>query len=180
MINFIVAQSLGILGMTANVVSYQAKSRAGVIFFQIFGSVFFAVNMFMLDAKTGFCLNLIGILRGLFYSHKDKFKNITAITSAFIILYILSYVSVFTVFGKEPCPGNFVLETLPVIAMTATTVGFSKNDAKSIRIATFVSSPLWLIYNCLNLSIGGILCETLSIVSVLSAFIRLDLRRVTR
>ncbi len=175
--NFIIAQLFGILGMAVNIVSYQAKERRNIIFFQLFGSVLFSVNMFMIGAKTGFLLNLIGILRGAVYSKKDRFTNIRALTAIFIFLYLISYPASFVIFAKEPCPVNLISETLPIIAMIATTIGFSGNDSKSIRLATFISSPLWFTYNCINLSVGGIICEALGMLSVLTAFIRLDLRR---
>ena len=56
------------------------------------------------------------------------------------------------------------------------TVGFSKTDAKAVRICGFISSPCWLIYNCVNMTVGGILCETISLISILSAYLRLDVR----
>ena len=90
----------------------------------------------------------------------------------FIILYILSYFSVFLIFKKEPTIFNIFIEVLPIIAMIVMTLAFSKQNATELRHLALISSPLWLIYNCFNLSIGGILCETFSIISVLSAIIR--------
>jgi hypothetical protein len=60
--------------------------------------------------------------------------------------------------------------------MGAMTIGLSMKDARAIRICGFVNSPCWLIYNCLVFSLGGILSEVLGLVSVISAYIRMDLK----
>lgn len=171
--NLVVAQAFGLFGMAMNSLSYQGKKQRTVILAQLFGSLFFAVNMFMLGAVIGGLFNVIGIFRALVYSNK-KIRNVRFWNGVFAGLYLLSYVAVFTVFGKAVTPGNLLLEILPLIAMMATTISFSKASAAWIRKLAFVSSPCWLIYNCINGSIGGILCEVFSLVSALVAMIRLD------
>lgn len=158
--------------MLMNIFSYQFKQQKSIICVQLFGSLFFTVNMFMLNAITGGLLNLIGVFRAIVYYNKFKFKNIKPWNWFFIILYILSYFSVFLIFKKEPTIFNIFIEVLPIIAMIVMTLAFSKQNATELRHLALISSPLWLIYNCFNLSIGGILCETFSIISVLSAIIR--------
>ena len=56
----IIAQALGILGMTMNILSYQGKSQRSVILMQMVGAAFFTANMFMLEAWSGFILNALG------------------------------------------------------------------------------------------------------------------------
>lgn len=172
--NDVVTQVFGLLGMAMNSLSYQGKKQRTVILAQLFGSLFFAVNMFMLNAVIGGLLNVIGIFRALVYSNKEKLRNVRLWNGIFAGLYLLSYIAVFTVFGKAVTPGNLLLEILPLIAMMATTISFSKASVAWIRRLAFVSSPCWLIYNCINGSIGGILCEVFSLVSALVATIRLD------
>ncbi len=174
---FIIAQIFGIFGMTMNVVSYQSIKQKNIILLQLFGSLFFTVNMFLLNAEMGGLLNLIGFVRAVVYSNKDKIKNIGSCNAIFIFLYVLSYLSVFFVFQKQITFFNVVIEILPLIAMTATTIAFSKNSSASVRRLALISSPAWLIYNCINVSVGGILCETFSLVSILSAMVRIDMKR---
>lgn len=174
----LLAQGFGILGMVMNVLSYQFKKQRSVIIFQFFGSIFFAVNFFMLGAYMGSFLNAIGIIRAIVYANRSFFKAQKPIWIVlFTALFLLSYVLVFTVFEKEPTVLNFIIETLPLIAMTATTVSFSKKDAAIIRKLGLISSPCWLIYNCVNFAIGAVVCEVLTLISILTAFVRLDLKR---
>lgn len=173
---FIIAQVFGFLGMTLNVLSYQWKQQKSIIIMQLFGSLFFAINMFMLNAIMGGMINVIGVLRATVYSNKDKLKNIKKMNVLFICLYILSYLSVFIIFRKEATFFNILIEILPLIAMVATTIGFSKPKAVSVRKMTLISSPSWLIYNCINFSVGGILCELFSLLSAFAAMLRFDIK----
>jgi hypothetical protein len=175
---FIIAQIMGILGMAMNIVSYQAKSKRNIISIQFFGSLFFTINMFMLNAFTGALLNLIGVIRAIIYANKEKIKNIKPINFAFVFTYLASYVLTFAVFGKEFILFNIIIEILPVIAMIATTISFSKDSAKTVRKFAFISSPSWLIYNCFNLAIGGILCEIFTLISTVIGIIRFDKKQV--
>ena len=171
---YIVAQAIGILGMAMNIVSYQAKKQRNIILIQFFGSLFFAVNMFMLGAYTGAFLNAVGVLRAATYSNKEKIKNIKLFNFLFIFIYLISYLLTFTLLNKPFTLLNALIEILPVIAMIATTISFAMNSAGSVRKFAFISSPSWLVYNCVNFAVGGILCEAFSLISVILAMIRLD------
>ena len=58
--------------------------------------------------------------------------------------------------------------------MTATTISYRLTDAKAIRRYGLISSPCWLVYNIANFSIGAILCEILSLGSIVLGILRLD------
>ena len=172
--NFLLAQFFGILGMIMNISSYQAKKQKNIIFVQFWGSLFFSINMFMLDAIMGGILNLIGVLRAALYFNKNKFKNVRILNIFFICLYILSYVSVFLVFKKELTVFNIAVEILPLIAMVSTTIGFSCSNASILRRLTLISSPAWLLYNIINHTLGGIFFECFGIISVLISIFRYE------
>lgn len=174
---YIIAQAIGIVAMCSNIISYQFKDKRNVIFCQLIGASLFTVNMFMLDAIIGALLNLVAILRAVIYLNIDKIKlSSRLLCSFFVVLYILSYVLAFTAFGKEPSLLNLVIELLPVIGMTAFTVGMNGKEAKDIRICAFINSPCWLVYNCVNFALGGIICEVFSLISNGYAFLRYDLK----
>ena len=170
------AQSLGILGMAANIVGFQFKSKKNILLCQFIGSLLFAANMFMLKAVTGGIMNILGIARALVYMKKEKIKiPIVIVNVAFILTYLTFYVLVFALFGVEASLRNLIFEFFPIIAMSSMTLAFSANSAKTIRLAGFVNSPCWLVYNCVNFAIGGILCEAFGLVSIISSLIRIDI-----
>ncbi len=174
----IVAQGIGIVAMTINMLSFQQKEQRKLILMQFFGTALFAVNMFMLGAIVGGLLNLIGAFRAIVYSNKKKFRADSKWwIVGFTCLYMLSYVLTFAVFGKEPTAKNFVIEFLPIIAMLATNIGFACKDAKAARILGLISCPPWLIYNIFNFVLGGMICDTLTMISIIIGMIRHDIRR---
>jgi hypothetical protein len=71
------------------------------------------------------------------------------------------------VFGKELTAFNLLIELLPVVAMVVTTISFSMKNAASVRKLALIGSPMWLIYNVVFRTYGGVLCEAFSLVSVL-------------
>ncbi len=174
----ILAQAIGILAMIAIVLSFQFKSQKMIILWQLIGSALFSANYFMLGALMGGVLNVIAIVRAFVYMNKDKFKlPIKYVNLIFIATYLISYLLVFTVFGKNPTHLNLAVEVLPIIAMCTVTLGFGSKSARTVRICGLVNSPCWLIYNSVNFALGGIICEILSIISVVSSYIRNDLKK---
>lgn len=174
----IIAQAIGIIAMSINILSYQQKEQRKIIIMQLFGATLFAVNMFMIGATVGGILNAVGAVRAIVYSNKKKFRADTLIwVFGFGILYLTSYVLTFTVFGKEPTVTNIIVEFLPLIGMFATGIGFYLTDAKAVRRMGLISSPSWLIYNIFNVAIGGIICEILAIFSIIIGMIRHDRKK---
>lgn len=174
----ITAQIIGIVAMFFNLFSYQQKTRKGAIICQLFGTILFTVNFFMLGATVGAIMNFIGALRAVIFINKEKLKaDHVGWFIGFTVIYLASYVLTFTVLDKEPTAVNFILEFLPVIGMVATTHSYRLTDAKAIRKFGLISSPVWLIYNIANLSVGAIICEVLSLASIIIGIVRLDKKK---
>ena len=170
-----IAQAIGIAAMAFNISSYQRKTRMGVIGFQLWGSVLFAVNFYLLGATVGAMMNVLSAIRAIVFLNRDKCKaNHPGWLIGFIAAFLASYVLTFTSFGKEATLRNLLVEFLPVIGMTATTISFRYTDAKTIRRFGLISSPSWLIYNLFAGSLGAIACEVLSLGSILLGIWRMD------
>ena len=172
----IIAQAIGIVAMALNIFSFQMKTSRKVILCQMFGGALFCINFFMLDAPIGGILNAIAAFRGLVYIFEEKFhaKHIAWLIF-FECLFVASYVLTFTVFGTEFTVKNAILELLPVIGMTASTISFRLQNAKAIRAYGLISSPSWLIYNLFHGAIGAIVCEVFSLFSIFIGMLRYDI-----
>jgi len=171
----IIAQAIGIFAMAFNILSYQRKTRGGAIGFQLCGSLLFSLNFWLLGATMGCILNLISAFRALVFLNRDRLRaNHPAWLAGFLVAYLLSYVLTFTLLGREATLRNLVVEFLPLIGMVAVTLSFRMTDAKAIRRYGLISSPCWLIYNIAAFSLGAILCEVLSLGSILIGMFRLD------
>ena len=173
----LIAQAIGLVAMAFIVLSFQQKTPRRAIVFQMLGCILFSVNFGMLGALVGMCLDIIGTFRALVYSNREKFHaDHPGWLVFFILLYLISYVLNFTLFGVEFTLGRGALELLPVIGMTATTISFRLQNTKLIRLFGFISSPCWLTYNLVNMAVGGVICEVFSLCSIVIGLIRYDLK----
>ena len=169
------AQIIGIFAMGFNILSYQQKTRLRVIAFQLVGGALFSINFFMLGAIVGGLLNAVAVVRAVVFLNKEKLHaDSLPWLLGFIAVYLASYVLTFTAFGKDVTLINLTVEFLPVIGMTATTISFRLSDAKAIRRFGLISSPSWLVYNIVSFSVGAIICEVLSLGSIVIGILRLD------
>ena len=171
----VIIQTIGIVAMAFNILSFQCKQQRSIIVMQFFGSLFFCVHFYLLGAMTGALLNAVAIFRALVYSNKKLFKADHEIWLVlFCQLSMACYAAAFLWLKVEPTPARFVLEILPVVGMTLSTFSFRAEGAKGLRLLWFFSSPLWLIYNICSKSGGGTICETFAIISILTAMFRLN------
>ncbi len=174
----IAAQIIGIVAMAFNILAYQFKKRESVIVCHLFGSTLFAISFFMLGAFTGGILNAVDTVRGvIFYDKKKLNADHPAWIAGFIVIYVLSYIATFTVFSKDFTLFNALIEILPVVGLTAMTLGYSKDNSRSIRLMGLISSPSWLIYNVATVAIGAIICEVLSLISIVLGIVRHDIKK---
>ena len=142
---------------------------------QLFGGALFAANFLMLGATVGGILNILAVFRALLFLNKEKVKADSPIWLAvFISCFVAVYVLNFTLWGKEVTAFNLILEILPVIGMTALSVGFRMKNAAAIRKLGLISSPAWLIYNISVGSWGATICEILTLGSIFIGMFRHD------
>lgn len=176
----IIAQSIGIVAMLFNILSYQSKQQKWIIALQLCGAALFAVNFLMLGATVGGILNILAAVRAVVFLFKKQLKTDHILWFfGFLLSYIAVYVLNFTVFQKEPTLFNFTIEILPVVGMTALSIGFRLKRAADVRRCGLVSSPSWLIYNIVSGSWGAIACETLTLISIIVAIFRHDRKKAT-
>ena len=174
----LIGQIIGMIAMAFNVYSFQLKTSNKIIVCQLFGGLFFAISFFMLGSVTGGLLNVVAVMRAIVYRFKDKLHSDHILWLLFFeALFVASYVLTFTVFKKEFTPLNAIIELLPVIGMSASTISFRMQSAKAIRRYGMICSPSWLIYNIIGGAIGAIICEVLSIFSIIVGMFRHDFKK---
>ena len=173
----IAGQVISIFAMCSNILSYQQKKQSRLIMCQLAGGVLFSISFFLLGATVGGILNLVAAARAIVYLFPEKLNTKHPVwLCGFVLCYFAIYVLTFTVFGTEPTPIAFIIEILPVIGMTALSVAFMFSDSSVVRKLGLVASPSWLIYNIYYLSAGAIICEAISLVSIVVGMLRHDRR----
>ncbi len=166
----IIAQTLGIFGFILSIISFQQNTHRRIVLMQLLANICFMSHYFLLgpDTYTASLLNAIGAARSLVYCFKEKkWASSNLWIVGFSILCVI--VSIFT--WVSP------LSILPTVAMVLTTVAFGIKSPKLVRLVAFPSSPLWLIYNLINSSLGGALTEIFNMISIFIGFLRFDRKK---
>ena len=173
-----IGQIVSVFAMACNIISYQQKKQSRLIVCQLLGGALFSVSFFMLGATVGGLLNLLTTVRSLIFLFGERVRASHPLwLCGFIALYIGVYAMTFLVFGTEVTPISLLIELLPVIGMTALSVGFMLADPAKVRRLGLISSPSWLIYNIYYLSAGAIICEIISLVSIVVGMLRHDRKK---
>ncbi len=164
----IIAQGFGILGLIVIVASYQFKENKKFFTLQGLGSLFFFLNFIMIGALAGALFNLANFVRGMLFSkNREKLWKLILIEILYTVCFAVS-----VVLRK----GNYFqifLGFLPYVALIFMSVCMWRGNGKHMRISQITyMSPAWIIHNIFNFSLGGLICEIISMVSSFVALMR--------
>lgn len=163
-----IAQVIGIIAMAVGALSLAQKNTKTILLIQIFSTALFGIHYFMLGAYAGSALNVLSMLRNLIIKKK---KHEWADPKIWFPIFVLSF-AVAVYFS-----GDGLLGLLPFAGCIFVSIGLYIDEGKKARRFIVCSSPCWLIYNAINMSIGGVIAEIINICSLASAFIRFDIKR---
>lgn len=164
----ILAQIFGIIGMIIIISSFQFKDNKRFFIFQGLGSTFFFLNFIMIGAVAGALFNLTNLIRGLIFSkNRHKLWKLILVNALYTGSFVFSH---FTVWGNW---FQILLAFLPYAALFFMSICMWNGNGKHIRISQVAyMSPAWIVHNIFNLSIGGLICETINMISSVIALIR--------
>ena len=174
----IIGQAISIVAMACNILSFQQKRQSVLITLQLLGGALFSVSFFMLGATVGGILNIVAAVRAVIFLFERRLRAThPAWLCGFIAIYVALYVLTFTAFGKEPTAVNLIIEILPIVGMTASSIGYMLASSRAVRRLGLMSSPAWLTYNIYYASVGAIICEVISLGSIFLGMYRHDRKK---
>jgi len=158
-------QGIGFAAVALFILSYQIRSNRWLFLLQLIGSALFCLQFLLLDAKSG-CFSLaVNILRNALmmkYNDWNWVRNKwcpAGIALMFTGVLILTW--------------NGPVSLLAYAASVTSTFAYWSNSPRKIRMVNLVcASPCWLIYDVIVRSFGGIVSESITIVSIAVSFIR--------
>lgn len=163
------AQIVGLLAVTLFLLSYQQKKRKNIIAFNAISRILYIIQYIMLGAFEGATLDVLGTISSITAQNRDKsfihkhLKTfVIAINSAILIVGLLLYENIFSLF--------------PVIGVILHTSAFWISEEKTIRIVSFSGSPFWLIYNLASCAYGSAIGDVLTMISIGIAIYRYDIK----
>lgn len=163
----IIAQGFGIAGLVVMLFSFQFKSNKGLFVMQGIGSLFFVVNFMLIGAVGGALFNIVNFIRSLLFLKRDKLWKLYFVVALYILCLCFS---IYTLKGDL---FKIFISALPCFTLLGMTYCMWKGNGRKIRYAQILYlSPSWIIHNIVNLSIGGIISDTINIISSVVALIR--------
>ena len=160
---YFVGQGLGIVAIALGFLSYQMKTREGLVFAQFATAICFVLHYLMIGAYSGMALNIISVIRNYVYfqlGKKGSVAKVWAVVFSVIMgaIGILSWQNWYSIFV--------------VLGLIINSYCMSFSNPQSIRKSILVTSPLVLIYDVLVLSVGGAVYESIAIISAVIGILR--------
>ena len=166
----LIGQIIGIIATVITAISYQTNTKKTLLFIQTLATSATCISYLFLNASSGFLLNIVCIIRNLsFYFQKEGTKGIYASTSVFMLLM--------AILGAFSWQGPISL--LIIFALITNTFFLSLGKPQILKYSILLTSAMILIYNIYVFTIGGILNESISIISAAIGILRFRQKKQT-
>jgi len=166
----IIGQVLGVFAMVFFFLSYQMNTKRSVLILQTGATVCNCISYLLLGAMSGFALNIVCTSRNIIYYFIDNRPRLTLGIS-------VGLAAVMGVLGFFSWEGPVSL--LIILPLMANTVFMSFGNPQLLRKSVVATSATILLYNIFVFTVGGIISETLSVISSIIGIIRYGKARTT-
>jgi len=168
-----IGQGIGIIGLLFAVISFQKNSSKGILLFQILASTTFILHFLLIGAYTGSALNFIGVVRNLLFYYIGSRRRNKSENHANKKLWLYLFIVIYIIAGSLTYKNFYSI--FPIVGTIFSTVSLWIKNPKYIRLVMLPSSPCWMIYNFVNMSIAGVMTELFVMSSLIVAMLRFDL-----
>ena len=170
----IIYQGIGVIALLS-ALSFQFKTVKKILLVQGTGSIFWCVHFLLGGAYAACIMNALCVIRSIAYIFITNKKARWAFTGVICALFIGAGVLSVLQFNE--------LWFIAVLTGSASIAGNIFFSLENERIYKYVQlgyiSPCWMFNNIWYMSIGGILCESFNIVSVIVYIIRTSIKKKT-
>lgn len=150
--HFDFAQIVGLIATAFIIVAYSFKNDTSYRAIASAGGFLFSLHFFMLGAFAGSAVNLINGFRSISAIHFHKSKKLMLF---FMALYIFSAFFVVEEF----------IDALPFLNGLLGAYAIFQLSGIRMRLVMLVVSGMWMAYNIIFMSIGGIITECFVLTS---------------
>lgn len=165
----ILAQIFGILAIITFAISPQQKTKHGLLIYQFFSAMFYAIQYFLLGAYSAVATNILGAAKNLVFSKYAK-KN-KKIPLYFLILYILILIVAGILTYKN------IFSIFPIILSILYSYGTWQDNLKVYRIIAVFGGVCWTIYNFTVGAYVGAMGNIFQLISAVVALWRFDISK---
>lgn len=164
----IVAQIIGLVAVVLFLLSYQMKTRGGIIAMNLTSRILYILQYLLLGAISGAVLDVLGSLASVVAQNREKafIKKHLRLTFILVNLAIIGAGVAVAIINKS------WLDLLPIAGVALHTGAFWLTRERMIRIVSFVGSPFWLAYNLASRAYGSAIGDLLTMGSIVIALIK--------
>jgi len=155
-------QGLGWVGAVLIVASFQARTRLGLVRFQIGAFSVMGTHFLLLGAWTGAAMTFVGVARLLVVL---GFERAPWLRTAYLGFFPLIWAAAWAT-------ADGWAAVLPAIGYTLGTYGVWQRNLLVMRLCYLGAHPFWLAYDVIVGSHGGVALECANIVSSTTAILR--------
>ena len=169
---FWIGQAFGAVGLLACLFAFQCKENRRLIFLQLCADTCYAVQFFLLGGYTG-CITLgIAMLSDTLQCFHGRGW---ADWKGWRLLLCAMYVACTALTWQNP------FSILPCVGAIAATLSIWSRNGKTLRLARLaVVGPCWLVYDFYTGALAGVLCQLLSMGSILVSIRRYGLKNLDK
>lgn len=152
----LIGQIFGGIAVLLGFLSYQTKTQRQLLAMQTLTGAIFCIHYALIGATVGMALNAIGIVRNLAYSYRNQ-KNLRAPWLPILFAVVIGVAGIVTweAWYSVFCLAGIVINTLCL----------SFSDPQNVRRSILITSPMVLTYDVFARSLGGVVYESVAIVS---------------
>lgn len=162
-LSMIAGQIMGFVAVVLGFVSFQMRTQKQLLVVQTATTIAFCIHYYLLGANSGLMLNLLGIARNLAYYHKDQ----TLFSGKKCPIFFAVVMGIVGLLSWQGYYSIFIL-----LGLVINTLCLSFTDPQKIRRSILVTSPMVLIYDAFVMSVGGVIYESVVIISSIIGIIR--------
>lgn len=167
-----IIQLIGFIGVAFFIISYQIKSNRSLFICQLTGCLIFCCQFIIIGAYTGAMSLIVNIIRNLLLLKANDWKWAKSKAALSAIILLLLAITVYTWAGW--------ISLLPFASVAVTSIGYWTNNAQKIRLSQLFGSPCTLVYDAVVGSWGGVLNETLVLISIAVSILRFGWKNMDR
>ena len=164
-LNYLLSQICVILAVALLGITYLIKDKRIILLLSILIALLYGTQYLLLSAMAGFFMNLVSIVRNIWFyinAKNKKENNIIVLIVLYIIAIVLGAVSFKSIFS-----------ILPIIATMLYTYSIWQDDIKLYRWLAIPVSISWIIYNVYSNTLFGIITESILLIIEIIGVIKL-------
>ena len=164
----IIIQGIGFLALASSLVSFQFKKHRQIMLFRTASELIFALQYILMGEWSGAAMDGISVIRNTLYTQLvKKNRSTTPVIIGFCIFVVI--IGIVTFKG--------IISLLPIISKLLTTISYGMKNERWLRLITLPSCIFWIIYNVYVGSAAGILADSMTLISLMIAVYKFDIRK---